>query len=242
MSGYEIEEVCFIDRLYDGNGFFLDIGANIGLVSIPFTIMQNNRHPSSNIVTYCFEAISSNHQTLVKNIEENVLHDNIRSFCIGLGDSEKEVDIQVEGNLRNNEGTGTANIIAEKSTYKCERIKLQISTIDNMVSKKIISGNDCSLIKIDTDGYDFFILMGMEGLIKDSRPIIFGEFMAHCLNWHDQSIADVINFMEKYNYQSFGRIKGSFMFSDHIDVETYVSDLLLIPLERVSEFKWCIYQ
>src|SRR5437016_2761473 len=36
MDGYESDTVKFLHRLFDPSGCFLDVGANIGLISLPF--------------------------------------------------------------------------------------------------------------------------------------------------------------------------------------------------------------
>ncbi|MDM8541598.1 FkbM family methyltransferase [Desulfococcaceae bacterium HSG9] len=239
-NGYEADTVAFLDKLYDSKGYFLDVGANIGLISIPFTIMQQKKYTySGNHSIYCFEAVTSNYIALKHNIALNKLANEIEVFCVGLGDVEKDVEIYVEGNLKDGEGTGTANIMAAHSDYKCERINLHINTLDNMVADGHIP-IDCSLMKLDTDGYDLFILKGAETLLRTSRPIILGEFMEYCLNWHNQSVKDVIEYMDELDYRVYFKKQKEWIFFEHIDIESFVCDLLLIPKEKVSLYEWCL--
>lgn len=240
MSGYEYDTVKFLDRIYDKNSFFFDIGANIGLISIPFTIMQKNKFSNHKKYTYCFEAITSNCNSLNYNIKINNLKNNISAFCIGLGDTEKNAEIQVEGNLKRGEGTGTASIISAHSNYKCERIKLYVTTLDKLIDAGKIPSS-CSLIKLDTDGYDFFILKGAKHLLSNSRPIIYGEFMEYCLNWHNQSIKNVISYVEDFNYLAYAKKQNKWLFSDKIKLDSFICDLLLVPEEKLDMCKWCIY-
>ena len=241
MGGYETETVEFLVKLYkEFKGNFFDIGANIGLISIPFAkmILGNLQSVSvSNI--YAFEAVESNQKTLAYNVSINGLENNIRCLPKALGEIEKEVDIQVEGNLKSNEGTGTANIIASDSDYECERIKITVTTIDNLIKLGEIPTN-CQLIKLDTDGYDLFILREAENLIKNSRPIIFGEFAEHCLHWHGQSVTDVIHYMNKFNYKVYAKIKGKWLFKEKFEPKEYVQDLLIVPEEKVLKLSWCL--
>jgi len=241
MGGYEQDTVEFLVKLYNEfEGDFFDIGANIGLICIPFAkLLTKSRYSSLSPNIYAFEAIESNQKTLAYNISINGLENNIFSVPRALGEIQKEVDIQVEGNLKSNEGTGTANIIASDSDYKCERIKLNITTIDNLIKLGEILVN-CQLIKIDTDGYDLFILMGAKNLIENSRPIIFGEFMEHCLNWHGQSVTDVIHYMNKFNYKVYAKIKGKYLFQEKFETKDYVQDLLIVPEEKSLQLGWCI--
>jgi len=236
-SGYEPQTARFLARLFKGTGSFIDVGANIGLIAIPFTKLVTKAcgvTPKS----FCVEAITSNAERLKKNIQINELQDHMRVLTVGVGDTEKQVEIQVEGNLSDGAGTGTANIMAEGSSYDCERIKIDITTLDNLVLNSDISG-DCSLMKIDVDGYDLKVILGASKLLKSSRPIVYGEFSEHCMKWHDQSHEDVFNFARSLGYRSFARVNHRFQFCDAWGKRT-TQDLLLIPEEWLGEVSWCL--
>jgi hypothetical protein len=67
-------------------------------------------------------------------------------------------------------------------------------------------------MKLDTDGYDLFVLMGAKGLLERAQPPILGEFSAHCLNWHGQTVADVRDFVDTFDYRVFVRKHPSWDF------------------------------
>jgi FkbM family methyltransferase len=241
MSEYEADATRFLVSVYDQNGYFLDVGANIGLISIPFAFMTEAARPApahAPMPIYCVEPIRSNYDSLCRNVSRNGLNDRIRILCFGLGEEQKRVDIQVEDNLKDGAGTGTANILAEGSDYECERIPLQITTIDDLVASAQLPPH-CSLIKLDTDGYDLFVLKGAVKMLAGARPVIFGEFMAHCLRWHGQTIDDVRRFMESLGYVVFFKRIREWRFDREMPMADFVSDLLLLPDERVHEFRWC---
>lgn len=241
MSEYEASATTFLVSVYDGNGYFLDVGANIGLISIPFAFMTATAGPAPALAPmpiYCVEPIRSNYDSLCRNVSRNDLDKRIKALCFGLGEAQKCVDIQVEDNLKDGAGTGTANILAEGSKYECERIPLQITTIDDLVASAQLPP-DCSLIKLDTDGYDLFVLKGAAKMLAAARPIIFGEFMAHCLRWHGQTADDVKRFMESLGYVVFFKSNREWRFDREMPMAEFVSDLLLLPDERVHEFRWC---
>lgn len=219
-GGYEPETVKFLASLHQSPGYFLDIGANIGLISIPFAKMTAAK-------VFAIEAVPANFEALKANIALNNLP--IIPLPFAVGDEEKTVDIQVEGNVRN--ATGTANILADGSTYECERIALNMTTINHLIESGQIPP-DCSLIKIDTDGYDLKVLEGATLLLENARPVIFGEFAAHCLNWHGQNIADVKAFAVQFGYITAARDKHCFRLD--FDAASFVQDALLIPSEQRS--------
>lgn len=237
-SGYEHETVTFLARCYKRTGYFLDIGANIGIITIPF-VKMSSIEAGAKTVALCVEAIHSNCKALAHNVRINDLGNAIDILCCGLGDRDKEVEIQVEGNLKEGEGTGTANILADQSAHPCERIKLKITTVNRLIKCGKLP-RDCELVKIDVDGYDLKVLQGGTALLEGSRPIIFGEFSRHCLAWHNQSPEDVAEFVQTYGYDTWVRDRKNWNFIPFRGIRQVDSDLLLIPKERVSDLYWCL--
>ena len=84
-------------------------------------------------------------------------------------------------------------------------------------------------MKIDVDGYDLKVLEGAVNLLTSSRPIIFGEFMKHCLAWHGQSHDDVVDFVRQFDYKVFSKDRSAWRFlsCQEYNVE---SDLLIAPI------------
>ena len=95
-------------------------------------------------------------------------------------------------------------------------------------------------MKIDTDGYDLFILKGAKLLLTESRPLIYGEFSAHCLGWHGQTVIDVIEYMKSFKYCVYSKKLNEYQFESNINVNSYTSDLLLVPEEKAAQLAWCI--
>ena len=98
--------------------------------------------------------------------------------------------------------------------------------------------NHCSLIKLDVDGYDFFVLQGAKRLLSFSRPLIFGEFNSHCLAWHGHSHDDVARYMEKFDYDVFAKSKRDWAFT-RMRKNKVDQDLLLVPKEKRQDLAWC---
>ncbi len=237
-SGYEHETVMFLARCYTGNGYFLDIGANIGTITIPFVKMSATK-TGTMPVALCVEAIRANCKALAHNVRVNDLDSAVDIVCCGLGDRATEVEIQVEGNLKDGEGTGTANVLADHSVHPCERIQLKTTTVNRLIACGDIPG-DCELMKIDVDGYDLKVLQGGTVLLEKPRPVIFGEFSRHCLGWHDQTPEEVAEFVKAYGYGTWVRGEKSWNFAPFGRTRKADSDLLLIPEERVTDFSWCL--
>jgi FkbM family methyltransferase len=235
-GGYEIETVQFLARCYDKDGAFIDVGANVGLISLPFANIVDPSNSRVSPFVFCIEAIKSNYEALLHNIKLNKRQNAIIAIGKGAGEREKTVEIQVEGNLKDGGGTGTANILAEGTNHPCERIPLTITTLDALRDSGEIADR-CSLMKIDVDGYDFFVLQGAKKMLSFSRPIIFGEFSSHCLAWHGHSHDDVARYIEQFDYEVFSK-KGNWQFTP-MRKNKVDQDLLLIPKEKLEKLIWC---
>lgn len=213
-GGYEPETTRFLMRLRNGGGYLLDVGANVGLIAIPFA-----RATGAPVVAV--EAVPDNAAVLRANVEANALAGQITVLPIGLGDEAKTVDIQVEGDLGAGQGTGTANILPDGSSYDCVRQTLRIERLDDVDLPR-----GCSVIKIDTDGYDLKVLQGGRAFLERERPAIFGEFSAHCMAWHGQTLDDVIAFARELRYDVLSQR----------DRASFSADLVLIPAEARERF------
>lgn len=235
-GGYEHETVELLRALhrYDARGgYLLDVGANIGLISIPFAMQM----PTDAVAVVAVEAVPDNVRTLRANVDRNGLSRRIQILPFGLGDESARVQIQVEGDLETGAGTGTANILPPGSTHECVRQEIVIRTLDELVTEGQVP-SACSVIKIDTDGYDLKVLQGASAFLLRERPVIFGEFSAHCLRWHGQSLADIVSFAEAHGYQVWRRLGSTLRFEHHTAVAhvPYSDDLLLVPEERLESF------
>jgi len=240
-GGYEGDLVRFLLQLQQSRGCrgdLLDVGANIGLISIPFalsSLKDGDDTRANKLVAIAVEAVPDNYHALSTNVALNDLGSNMLILQTALGETAKTVEIQVEGDLEAGQGTGTANILPTGSTYQCVKQTLELKRLDDL---GLPAG--CSVMKIDTDGYDLKILQGATGFLKSNRPVIFGEFAAHCMGWHNQSLADVNTFATANGYCVWEKLPGTWKFTKTLHPEKFSQDLLLIPEELVKQYFWCV--
>jgi FkbM family methyltransferase len=231
-------------RLYQSQGregYLLDVGANVGLIAIPAAIVirgsADTRRKAGPVVV-AVEAVPDNAEALKVNVALNELECVVSVLGVALGDVAKVVEIQVEGDLHRGEGTGTANIIAEGNPFHCVRIPLNLTTLDALMESGSLSGA-CSVVKLDTDGYDLKVLQGAPRFLAENRPVVFGEFEAHCLQWHRQTLNDVVEFASSQSYLVWQRAGKGWCFADRLDARTFQRDLLLVPTEQAGSLAWC---
>ncbi|MFD2834229.1 FkbM family methyltransferase [Gramella sp. AN32] len=134
-------------------GIIVDVGANIGDTTI--AILQNCKNS-----IFAIEPSAIFFPYLEKNVNKLPLSEKKRISCfkkfIGTGNIKGEFS----------HGNGTARI----------KEKINSSSI-NFTSLAEIVNNQSSieLIKVDTDGYDYDVLISSEEILKQSEPIIFWE-------------------------------------------------------------------
>lgn len=240
-GGYEGDTVRFLRRLHEGRGYqgyLLDVGANIGLISVPFSLASVTNGcdtETHRLAAIAIEAVPDNCQALRTNVDMNKLDHHVLIYQTALGETSKTIEIQVEGDLEPGQGTGTANILPTGSTYQCTRQTLELQKLDNLALPP-----GCSVMKIDTDGYDLKVLQGGTEFIRSNRPVIFGEFSAHCMAWHGQTLVDVKAFSAANGYCVWQKLPDVWKFTTTFSHQTFVQDLLLVPEELIQQYLWCV--
>lgn len=246
MNGYEADTIHFLSSIYSG-GSILDVGANVGLISLPLAKNINFRSPGDRI--FAVEAMPVNYERLCENIRENALTETIVPLNFALGDRDfAKLHIQIEGDDFSE--TGTANILADERLGPSKfhpggwrmsgqkKMEITSRTLDSAINEGLI-GSNISLIKIDADGYDFNVLKGASALLTTIRPVIFSEMAAFALNWHDQKIAEVVEFCRGYEYEFWAKEPKRFLFTDQFEPENFTHDVLLVPREKRSHYvRW----
>lgn len=134
-------------------GITLDVGANIGNHSIYFI----KECEAEQVVA--FEPILRTYNILCRNIEVNHLNSKIKPLNFGIGKANTRA--AVGGSNRNNSG----------STWLKEdnNGEIVIKTIDEFEFENV------SFIKIDTEGFEYDVLLGGYKTIEKFKPIIWIE-------------------------------------------------------------------
>jgi len=158
---HDINTLLFIyyHLLHIEDILFIDIGAHCGVFSLLI-----GQIPNSTI--YAFEPNPEVFECLQENIQLNNLS-NIKTHNIGLGDKieEKELNICINHSGLSTFGTNLTRFTQDTN----KKIKVQVQTLDSFIFDKI----DC--IKIDTKGFEYYILKGGIQTIQKHKPNILLE-------------------------------------------------------------------
>jgi FkbM family methyltransferase len=134
---------------------FIDIGANIGLISV--ALAQATRLPILSI-----EPVVSNCALLVENSRLNHVQDQIEILQLALGDTIGLTDIYLSP-VNSGDHRLTLHSGERRPT---ERVKVE--TLDHCLAQKPYL-QPPYLIKVDVQGYEFHVLLGAEKTI--SHPV-----------------------------------------------------------------------
>lgn len=177
------DEEFIIQSLLKKEATYIDIGANIGTLCLA----ANNR--VNNLKIYAFEACSSTYKNLKRNFKLNKLTD-ATTYQIALGEKNQEIKFSNLGSddqnrvIKNNENVG-------KSVY------LEMKTLDRVaIFPKI------SLLKIDVEGYELFVLKGAAKNLKNCEAIYFEYSPINTAKYHYQAV-EIINLLETLNFSIY---------------------------------------
>jgi FkbM family methyltransferase len=139
----------------------LDIGANIGLASLT----MHRLAPEAQILA--FEPSPLTFKYLSENISQAGCSDRVSMNQLAMGEAEGSMKLFV------NEESAANNHISIDGAG----IAVAVSTIDIFCRENDIDSVD--FIKIDTEGFDNFVLKGASQIIFRDRPVIMFEFNEH---------------------------------------------------------------
>lgn len=193
-----------------GKNCVFDIGAHIGLVSLP---MASVLAPGGFVVS--FEPAMANRTLLARHALRNHLSDTIR----------------IEDGLIGEE-SGT-EVAFHESSYASGMNSIATGVVDDSyhtVCKQQVSLDDyCfrhnfepEIIKIDVEGAEIGVLNGARRILKKTRPIIFLSFHPKHVKKMGHSVADLDDILSGINY-TCRHVDGS-------DVEKFaLREYILIP-------------
>lgn len=150
----------YLKQFHEAN--CVDVGANIGNHTL--TMSKNSKQ------VYAFEPVPFIYQILEKNLYENNIS-NVTTINSGLSDGCRKANIQ----LRDPKNVGTASVVTDNENSS-KPIEIDLITGDSVLADH--SGT-IDFIKIDVEGHETEVLMGLKETIDRFHPTIVIE-------WNDQ--------------------------------------------------------
>jgi FkbM family methyltransferase len=141
-----------LDEIVAGDVVY-DIGASIGIHTI---FMAKKSGPSGRVVA--IEPEVNSFVSLIENISLNGLN-NVIPIQLALGDTPSEKALYSQG------ATGVFSLIERRRDKASQKVK--IVTADALVKDRNLPLPN--VIKIDVEGYEYYVLKGLEGALKQAR-------------------------------------------------------------------------
>lgn len=180
-TAYSNEEVFFRKYLRP-NDVVIDCGANVGVLSLLASVLVGEKGR-----VYSIEAHPKTFNYLKENIRINNCK-NCLTFNYALGDTNGKV---LFSNLRSD----------DKNAVICDKrkaIQVEMYKLDDLIS----FGQIISLLKIDVEGYELFVLKGARQLLKSCDCIYFESWDQLFLKYGYKS-EDLVKFLISNNFRCF---------------------------------------
>lgn len=209
--------------LNDSKNAVIDVGANIGVTSIPLA----KRYPNSHF--YLFEPHPLIFSELINNINYNKL-ENVTAQKIAINDTtQTSIPFYAQKNADN---LGLSSIKLNHDIKEYDLINVSCGTLDSFFLKKDVT---IKIIKIDTQGTELNVLLSGKKIINRDRPIIIFEFESdYFINPNDEKNAKqgIWDFFEKMNYELF-MIDDKVKFMPKLTLKDYFQgDIVAVPAKN----------
>tara|TARA_B100002052_G_C15833359_1_gene576550 strand:+ start:327 stop:1049 length:723 start_codon:yes stop_codon:yes gene_type:complete len=189
---------------------FLDVGAHRGeSIKIFKKYFELNK-------IFAFEPSSENFDKL-KNEIKNIK--NLKIFNIALGEKSGFIDFKDHYDSQSStivDINENSNYFKKKNFYLnffsknknfYSKSKVKIDRMDNILKKENIKNID--LIKIDTEGYDFYVIKGLGEMIKNVKYIYFEHHFHNMLN-KNYTYFEVDKYLRNNNFKKVFKSKMFF--------------------------------
>ena len=165
LGTYEPELQQTIDELVGPDQVIFDIGANVGFVSLMFAMkVGEGGH------VYAFEALPENTRRLDQNIELNEYQSRVTVLQTAVQDHTGETEFLIGPSGAMGKVVGSSG---RDSLDYPERIVVKALSIDQFIKEQGIPLPD--IVKVDVEGGEALVLLGMHELLEQRRTIILLE-------------------------------------------------------------------
>lgn len=177
---------AFLSLLQDGKGDVLDIGANIGIM----TVHLASKLPNTTI--HAFEPMPTNASILKRIIARFQLKKTIvHEIALGESTGIAKMVLPVNGQTVMQ---GLSHIKHESITEwnEGQEVEVPLDQLDNIINGQLIQG-----IKIDVENFEYFALKGAKRILTTHHPIIYAEL------WDNANRQQCFDLLKGLNYEVY---------------------------------------
>jgi FkbM family methyltransferase len=175
----------------NSNAVIVDVGAQTGLYTLYAKYLPNCKF-------YAFEPFEDSYYELVKNIEINNLT-NVKAYNYALGEVNEKKTLHVPSH------TGLNTFGANPKRFDSWKdVDVHVKKLDDILEN--IPRLD--YIKIDTEGWEYYVLKGAEKLILKWKPDIFCEVFRDNLEQCSLTTSQLYGYMASLGYEQKKFVNG----------------------------------
>lgn len=191
-EGFEESEILFLRKYLRKSDIFLDIGANIGLYSLHAAQVIGSTGR-----VYAFEPAPITFSRLILNVETNNFNEIVKCVNIGLSDNIGMLKMNIS-----NCGYDAWNTFAEPGKYLFDsQTDLQVETLDKFLDEHNIRVEDISLMKIDVEGWETYVIKGaINSLTGKNSPALIVEFTEEFAFAAGSNCYELYDLIKSYGY------------------------------------------
>lgn len=178
---------CFLDYVpLEEEDVVFDIGANIGWYAILF-----DKYSPASVSIYAFEPDLLNYGLLCSNVEKNHAQ-KVVAVPKALSDKSETKTLY----LYPSKNLGRHSLLPINTDRKVE---VATTTLDEFVEENSIDATRVKFIKVDVEGYEYFVLLGGQNLLQHV-PFLHTEYSPHYLRKGGIEAAAFIDLILKHNF------------------------------------------
>lgn len=172
-----------------------DIGAYVGITTMFFARSVGN---AGKVIA--FEPNPENCLKLQENVRLNSF-DNVRLMKIGLGDREetKTLTVRCYESATGSMKEEVKSRILKEWHSKCFQIK--VYPLDVYIEENNLSKPD--FVKIDVEGMEYNVLLGMKNTISKYNPSLFAEIHGVDVKSKIENVQKIVEFLDLYEYSIY---------------------------------------
>lgn len=204
LSNWSERQTYFLGRFYDlptqlfmkaavrSGDSFIDVGANIGMISLLAARLVGEKG-----IVYAFEPNPVAFERSQAVFAQNQLQ-QVKLYPWALGAQQTELTLSV---VTAHTGMGTLAQVPEKDR----------PLISNQYQVPVYRGDDVlphdlpgvKFIKIDVEGFEPYVIQGLDRTIRSQKPVVIMEVVADYLERAGSSVEELFTLMHDYGYTGF---------------------------------------
>ncbi len=170
------------------NTLFIDIGAHYGY----YTLLAHKRYPKSKIIA--FEPVPENFEILKRNVELNQIS-NAELYNLAVSNKDGLARFNVA------EASSKSGFYESPLAKTCKEIEVRTVCLDSLFKE---TPHVPTVVKIDTEGHEPYVLQGMKRLLKECEDIrLIIEFNPKCLRKADYTPEQFLEEVFQFGFELY---------------------------------------